>query len=126
MATKKAETLPTIKKANKRVAEQTKQKIKAVALVTKLNEYCLADCHIDPDTGQETYWDKKGNQVAPMSKTQIQGITALINKVIPNVTKTENETTVTNNYLIAQETSERINSLISQASEKAIKGEIVE
>jgi len=69
-----AKTLPELKKASRRVAEETKQKIQASRIVNKLQQFVMGEVE--------------------MEGAQVRAAEILLNKVIPNVTA--NEMTVTN------------------------------
>jgi len=73
-----AKTLPELKKASRRVAEETKQKIQASRIVNKLQQFVMGEVE--------------------MEGAQVRAAEILLNKVIPNVTA--NEMTVTNELKI--------------------------
>jgi hypothetical protein len=102
-------TLTELTKINRNQAETANQRIALSKLVDRVQRCALAESEEDE-----------------MSPTQLKAAELLISRILP-VTKHETiEQTINNTYSISSQVSDKIASLLQQAKEKTVKGQVIE
>jgi hypothetical protein len=102
-------TLTELTSINRNQAETAKQRIALSKLVDRVQRCALAETEEDE-----------------MSPTQLKAAELLISRILP-VTKHETiEQTINNTYSISSQVSDKIASLLQQAKEKTVKGQVIE
>ena len=109
-----AKPLAERSKLNANRIEAVKQHIQLSKLVNRVQDYVLSNPNSED-------WE-----AVKMEPSQLNGAKLLIERLLPTTRHETIEQTVNNTYSISSQVSDKIASLLIQAKEKAVKGQVIE